>query len=328
MTAKKRFRLALCGVLALSVVPQAAAQGFPSKRVHITSSFGSGAATDTTARMVADKLSGYWGQPVVLEPRPGASGVIALMQIRDNAAPDGHELLVSGGGTLTIAPTVAKKPRYDTLADFEPISLIFRAPFFVVVAASSPYKSMRDLIEAARVAPNKVSYGSVYPGAPTHLSSATLAHLTGTTMLPVFFKEPGQLNVSLINREIDFALWNRGTVLPLVKAGKLRYLAIVARSRMAEEPDVPTTVESGAPAQYNEFTSWTALLAPRGTPKHVVEKISADVRRALAEPDVRERFRNFGVEPAPMTPDQMRELVSQELRQYKDIVKATGIELQ
>jgi tripartite-type tricarboxylate transporter receptor subunit TctC len=305
----------------------AAAQAYPAKPVHITSSFASGAATDITARMVADKLSKYWSQPVTLEPRPGASGLIALRAVK-RAQADGYELLMSGGGTLTIAPALMKNPEFNTLADFEPVSLIFKAPFFVVVPAASPYKSMRELIEAARVAPNKVSYGSVYQGAPTHLSSAMLGHLAGVQMLPVFYKETGQLNQSLVNGDLNFALWNRGTVLPLVKAGKLRFLAIVARARMAEEPGVPTTEESGAPAGYNEFTSWTAFLAPKGTPQPVLQKISADVGRALAEPDVKERFRTLGVEPAPMTPAQMTEHVRNELRLYAEIVKATGIAMQ
>lgn len=313
----------VAGLALQQVAPQAMAQAFPSKLVHITSAYSTGTGPDITARIVADKLARYWNQQVILESRPGANGLIAIGATK-KASADGHELLLLGGGMLTIAPSLVKNLPYDPVNDFVPVSLIFRAPFFLVVSSSGPFKSMQDLIAAARANPGKVSYGSTFVGDPPHLAGALLAHLTGTKMLVVPFKESVQLNTAIVNGDISFSFWILGSVLPLVKAGKLKLLALAASSRTASEPDVPTLSETDGLAGF-EIASWTALVAPRGTPPEVAQRISADVAKALSEPDVKERFRGLGLDPAPTTPAEMARIVRSGLEQYADIIKRTGI---
>lgn len=314
---------ALVGLVLAQAAPRAVAQTFPTKVVRITSMYPTGGTPDITARVVADKLARYWEKPVILEPRPGGNGLIAINAFKNMAA-DGHELLLLGGGNLSMAPNVVKNLAYDPINDFVPVSLIFRAPFVIVVSSAGPYKSMPDLIAAAKANPDKISYGSLFVGSPQHLGGAMLAMLTGTSMLPIHFKEASMLNTSILNGDISFAAWTFGSVMSLVRSGRLKVLGVAARSRMASEPEVPTILEAGGPAGY-EVDSWTAFLAPRGTSPALASRISADVARALAEADVKERFRGLALDPAPTAPDEMTNIIRGELARYADIVKRSGI---
>lgn len=314
---------ALVGLVLAQAAPRAVAQTFPTKVVRITSMYPTGGTPDITARVVADKLARYWEKPVILEPRPGGNGLIAINAFKNMAA-DGHELLLLGGGNLSMAPNVVKNLAYDPINDFVPVSLIFRAPFVIVVSSAGPYKSMPDLIAVAKANPDKISYGSLFVGSPQHLGGAMLAMLTGTSMLPIHFKEASMLNTSILNGDISFAAWTFGSVMSLVRSGRLKVLGVAARSRMASEPEVPTILEAGGPAGY-EVDSWTALLAPRGMSPVLARRISADVARALAEADVKERFRSLALDPAPTAPDEMTNIIRGELARYADIVKRSGI---
>jgi len=314
---------AVVGLALAQAAPEVLAQAFPTKTVRITSMYPTGGTPDITTRVVADKLARYWDKPVILEPRPGGNGLIAINALKNKAADD-HELLLLGGGNLSIAPNVVKNLPYDPINDFVPVSLIFRAPMVLVVSSTGPYKSMQDLIAAARANPEKISYGSLFVGSPGHLGGALLAMLTDTRMLAVQFKELSMVNSSIANGDVSFFVVTLGSVLPLVRAGRLKVLGVTARSRMASEPDIPTIVEAGGPAGY-ELDSWTALLAPRGTPPELARRISADVARALSEADVKERFRSLVLDPAPTTPDEMSNIIRAELARYADIVKRSGI---
>ena len=314
---------AVVGLVLAQASPEAAAQAFPIRVVRITSMYPTGGTPDITARVVADKLARYWDKPVILEPRPGGNGLIAINAFKNMAA-DGHELLLLGGGNLSMAPNVVKNLAYDPINDFVPVSLIFRAPFVLVVSSTGPYKTMQGLSAAARANPERISYGSLFVGSPQHLGGAMLAMLTDTKMLPIHFKEASMLNTSIVNGDISFAAWTFGSVMSLVRSGRLKVLGVAARSRMASEPEVPTILEAGGPAGY-EVDSWTAFLAPRGTPPEVARRVSADIARALAEADVKERFRGFALDPAPTTPDEMAKIIRAELARYANIVKRSGI---
>lgn len=215
------------------------------------------------------------------------------------------------------------------MKDFVPLALLYRAPFFVYVSHDSPYKTVGDLIKAARANPGKLTYATSYVGSPSHFATSMLSLQTDTQMLPVHFATEGiQAYTSVVNGDISFTLASAGTVAPLVKSGRLRMIATTSPIRVSAYPDVPTVRESGGPATY-EFETWAALVAPRGTPADVVRRINADAARAIADPQVRERLRNLGFEPArAQTSAEIAGFVADDLKRNQELVKQLGISLQ
>src|SRR5215510_11790240 len=277
--------------IALGAAGSVVAQSYPTKPVHIVSPYPTGISPDVAARLVGERLSKAWGQPVVVEPRPGANGFIAIGAAK-KATPDGHELLLVGNAHLTINPHVFKNIPYDPEHDFIPVSLTYRAPFV---------------------------------GSPPHLGGAMLAALTDTKMQAVHFKEGPQIYTSVANGDVSFSVASAGSATPLIKAGRLKFLAIAAPERLASQPDVPTVKEAGGPAEY-EVESWVGFVAPRGTPPELARRIAADVAAALADPELKERYRNLGLEPVATSGAAMAELIRTDLRRNGDIVKRAAIQ--
>jgi len=307
----------------LLVASGALAQNFPAKPVKIVSPYPNGLTPDIAVRAVAERLTRTWGQPVIVEPRPGANGFIAIGQAK-KAAPDGYELLLAGQAHLSINPRLFKSVPYDSEKDFVPLSLIYRTVFFIAVKADGPYKSIPELIAAAKTSQKKLSYSSPYVGSPPHLGAAEFAYLTGTQMVHVPYKEAAQIYISVANGDVDWALGSIGSTLPLTKAGKLKLLAIAAKARDPDHPDIPTVAQAGGPAGY-EVDTWVSLVAPAGTPPDLVRRLSGDIATAVADPEVRERYKGIGVDPATATPAELAELVKRDLAAYGDIVKRTGV---
>jgi tripartite-type tricarboxylate transporter receptor subunit TctC len=299
------------------------AQGFPSKPVKIVSPYPNGLTPDIAVRAVAERLTRTWGQPVIVEPRPGANGFIAIGQAK-KATPDGYELLLAGQSHLSINPRLFKSVPYDPEKDFAPLSLIYRTVFFVAVKADGPYRSIPELIAAAKASQKKLSYSSPYVGSPPHLGAAEFAYLTGTQMVHVPYKEAAQVYISVANGDVDWSLGSIGSTLPLTKAGKLKLLAIAAKTRDPEHPDIPTVAQAGGPAGY-EVDTWVSLVAPAGMAPDLVRRLSADIAAAVADPEVKERFKGIGVDPVSGTPAELAELVKRDLAAYGDIVKRTGV---
>jgi len=314
----------LVAFLSCFFVAVAHAQTYPTKLVRIVSPFPTGISPDTAARLVADRLSKAWGQQVIVEPRPGANGFIAIGAAK-KGAPDGHELLFVNNSHMSINPHVFKSLPYDPQADFIPVSLVYRAPFFVVVSTSGPYQKIEDLVAAARAKPEHITYSTPYVGSPPHLGGALLAVLTGTRMQAVHFKEGPAIYTSVANGDIAFSVATVGSATPLVKAGKLKLLLIAQPQRLASQPEVPTSAEAGGPANY-EVESWTGILAPRGTPQELVRRLSADVAAALRDPELGERYRNLGLEPLSSSTEVMAALIRDNLQRNGDIVKRAGIQ--
>jgi len=313
----------LAAALLLAAASGAWAQGFPSKPVRIVSPYPSGLTPDIAARAVAERLSRTWNQPVIVEARPGANGFIAIGAVK-KAAADGYELLVAGQAHLAINPRLFKTVPYDPEKDFAPLSLIYRTPFFVAVAATGPYQTIPSLIAGAKASQKKLSYSSPYVGSPPHLGGALFAYLTGTEMVHVPFKDAAQIYISVANGDVDWALGSIGSTLPLTKAGKLKLLAIAAKARDPDHPDIPTMEQAGGPAGY-EVGTWVSLVAPQGTPAELARRLSGDIAQALADPAVKERFKGIGVDPVSATPAELADLVKRDLAAYGDIVKRTGV---
>ena len=300
----------------------AAAQDFPSRPVRITMPHSSGTAPSIFMRLLADRLSAAWGKPVVVENKPGASGFIAIEAMK-GAARDGHELLALANSHVTINPALYKKLPYDPEQDFVPVAITNYAWFFITVATSGPYQTVPALIAAAKANPGGITYGSSYVGSPSHLGAAELEYLTGTKMVHVPYKEQSQMYIAIANGDIQWAFSTIGSALPLIKAGRIKLIAVGARQRVASAPEVPTVEEAGGPKGF-QIDSWIGLFAPRGTPADVVHKINIDVNRVIAQSDVLERMKSFGYEPAPVTPEQMAEVIRADTRKNAEIVRRTG----
>ena len=321
----KRLALALSMLFAaacLGASTFAFGQTFPSKVVKITAPYSAGAAPAVFTRVVADKLAKAWGQPVVVDAKPGGSGFIAIEAVK-NAAPDGHELLVVSNAHVAINPALYKKLPYDPEKDFVPVAMFYRTPFFLIVSTSGPYANVPSLIAAAKAKPGTVSYGSSYVGSPSHLGSAEFEFLTGTKMIHVPFKDQSQMYVGIANGDLGWAFSTLGSALPLMQAGRIKPLAIAARQRSKALPDVPTMAEAGGPPGL-EVDAWLAVMAPRGTPPEVVRRINADVNRVLADPEVQQQLQQFGFEAAPGTPEQFAEVIRADAKKYGELVRRTG----
>ena len=300
----------------------AAAQTYPTKIVKITAPYSAGAAPAVFTRVLAEKLSRAWSRPVVVEPRPGASGFIAIEAVK-SAPADGHELLIVSNSHTAINPALYKKLPYDPDRDFVPVAMIYRTPFFLTVATSGPYPDVRSLIAAAKANPGGVTYGSSYVGSPSHLGSAEFEYLTGTKMIHVPFKDQSQMYVSIANGDVGWAFSTLGSALPLMQSGKLKLIAIAAKQRLKTLPDVPTVEEAGGPPGF-EVGSWIALVAPRGTPPDVIRRVNADVNRVLGDPDVQLQLKSFGFEGAPGTPEQLADTIRIEAKKFGEVVRRTG----
>jgi tripartite-type tricarboxylate transporter receptor subunit TctC len=296
-------------------------QPFPAKVVKIVAPYSSGAGPAVFMRVMADRLSKAWGQPVIVEARPGASGFIAIEAVK-NAAPDGHELLVVSNAHVAINPALYKKLPYDPQGDFAPVGMIYHTPFFVTVKSDGPYASVPALIAAANANPGKMTYGASYVGSPSHLGGADFAYRTGTKMVLVPYKDQSQMYVSIANGELDWALSTLASALPLMKAGRIKLIAIAAAQRSKSAPEVPTVREAGGPDLVVD--SWLALLAPRGTPDAVVRRINADMNAVLAAPEVLERLNVFGFEASPGMPEQLAEAIRADTKTYGELVRLTG----
>lgn len=315
-----------CAAAAAVVLSAAGhAQQYPVKPVKITTPFPAGSGPDAALRIVADKLAKQWGQQVLVENRPGGNGFIALGAAK-TAPADGYTLAQASSAQLATHPLLYKSLPYDPNADFAPVTPLFRNHFFVVVAASAPWKNMNDLLAAARAKPGQLTYGSEFVGSPGHLGSAMLEAASATQMTHVPFKETSQLFTAVGTGDVQWAFGTAGTAGAALRGGKVKFLALAAPKRLDQYRDVPTVAEAGGPANF-ELDAWTGLLAPRGTPAAITERIGAEVRKALAEADVRERFAVFGYEPFPQTPSQMTATIEADRKRYGEVIKRLNIAL-
>ena len=321
----RRAALALSATAALCATLPAQAQEWPTKPVRIITPFPAGAGPEAVVRVLAEKLQKKWGQPVVVENKPGANGFIAIDTWKRGAT-DGTDLIQLDNVHLVAYPHLFKKLPYDPVKDFDPIAPLFRTYFFVGVAANSKYKTVGDIVADAKAHPGALNYGSWSVGNPVHLGSALLESMTGTEMQHVVYKETSMLYTGVANGELNFALGTMATAGPLQRAGKIKFIGTTGLKRHPAFPDVPTVAESGGPAGY-EVTGWTTIAAPKGLPKAVADKIQKDIDAALAESDIKERYATFGYETFPATREQFNAFIAAESAKYADVVKRAKVSL-
>lgn len=321
---------AFLGVIAFCTTSLAMAQApaagsgpaFPSRSIRIIAPYSAGSGPDVFVRVIAERLAKVWAQQVIVDARPGGNGNIAFEAVK-KAAPDGHELLIVSNAHMAINPHLFKKLPYDPEKDFVPVAMLWRNSFFIAVASDGPYQTVTALIAAARANPGKLSYGTPYIGSPSHLGSALFEYLTGTKMIHAPFNNVTQIFIGVANGDVSWAFGTVGSTEPIVKTGRLRLIAIGAKSRLASHPDIPTIEEAGGPAGVL-VDAWIGLLAPRGTPDAVVRRINSDVAKQLGEPSILDRLRILGYEAAPVTPEEFAQIIRADTIRLGEVIRRVG----
>lgn len=312
----------LCVTIAIVFPALVFAQTFPTKPVRLITPYSSGIGPDIFARALAETLQKDWAQPVVVEARPGANGFIAIESFK-KATPDGHELLILADSHLAINPALYKNLPYNVEADMVPLGGLYRTYFFAAVKSDGPYQNIAQLIAAARANPGKLSYGTPNVGSASHLGNAIFDYAMGTQMIHVPFKDVLQIFTSVANGDVTWAIATTASTTAMVKAGRVKLIAVAANKRLANHPDIPTVEEAGGPKDF-VVESWLVLIAPKGTPEAVVRKIGADTQKALANPDMRKRIDALGFEAMPRSAEQITEMIRAATRKNAEVVKRVG----
>ncbi|KQQ86253.1 tripartite tricarboxylate transporter substrate binding protein [Aureimonas sp. Leaf324] len=317
------FVVAVSAIAAL--VSPASAQKFPDKAVTVILPFPAGTGPDSVMRQVGDKLSKKWGQPFIVENRPGANGWTAVEAVK-KADPDGYTLLQIDNLLFALQPHVFKKLPFDPAKDLVPVAPLYQTNFFVVVPAESPWKTIPDLVEAARAKGGGMTFGSSGVASHMHLGGEMLESATDVKMTHVPIKDTPQVFVSVANGELDWAFGSASSSGPMYRAHKVKYLALAAPKRHPTFPDVPTVAEAGGPADF-ELKSWVALFARTGTPQEIVDQINADVTEALAEADVKDRLISVGFTPWADKPAGLAKALEEDSKLFGDVAKRENISL-
>ncbi len=299
----------------------AAAQAYPDRPVRIVVGFPPGGSSDTVARVVAQHLSPLLGQPVVVENKPGAGGVIGSDAVA-KAPPDGYTLLLATAGHSTAAAIMQKLP-FDAVKDFAWITTVTTYPFAIATASDSSIKSLEDLIAKAKTAPGKITYSSAGVGTSHHLLGEWLSSLAGIEMNHIPFKGGTSPLTEVLAGRVDVMVETMTLVLPHLKSGKLRGLAVTSPEPKDYLPDVPPASNT-VPGLV--FQSWLGIAAPAGTPDPIVQRLNSDLKKALSEPEVQKRLAALGGGAAPVTPDEMRRQVEAEVERWKKLVESRGIQ--
>jgi tripartite-type tricarboxylate transporter receptor subunit TctC len=314
-----RFAASLLLLLATATVAQA--QPYPVKPVKIIVPFTAGSATDILARLVGDQLSRALGQPFVIENKPGAGGIVGTQAAKD-AAPDGYTLIAAGSGPFGINPGVYKSLPYDPVRDFEPIGNIALTPQAIVVGAQSPYKSIRELVAAAKAKPGELSFASLGNGSTSHLTMEAFQQAAGIKLNHIPFKGSSDAQSQIIGGNVVMMSDTVPGLLTQVKGGKLRALGVAIPQRSPFMPDVPTLAEQGYPGF--ESVGWIGLAAPAKTPVAILDKLSAEVRRMLQDPAVREKMAQLAFTPVGDTRAQFGAFMKAEIAKWSKVAHDSG----
>ena len=311
------------GVTSLLLAGSALAQDYPARQIQMVVPFSTGSASDVMARLVLDRISASMGARFVIDNRPAAGGNVGTAAVT-KAAPDGYTLLVSASGPLAANRTLYPNLGYDPERDLAPIALFASLPNVIVVSSKLPISSVAELIAHVRAKPN-VPYGSVGNGSSQHLAGAYFEQIAGVSMTHVPYKVTAQMVADLVSGEVPVSFQLLPNVIGPVKGGQVRALAVAATKRLAALPDVPTAAEVGVRGY--DSAAWCAFLAPRGTPRPIIDRMHREVAAAMAEPALRARFAELGAEPLAATPDDTARHIAAETAKWRDIITRAGIKL-
>ena len=296
-------------------------ESFPQRPVRWIAPFPPGGAADIVSRLIGQKLTEAWGQQIVVDNRPGAGGNVGT-EIAARAAPDGYTVVLVPA-TFTTYPSLTKKPAYDPLKDFTPITLVSSSPTILVVNPSLPVKNVQDLIALARAKPGELNYASSGIGASAHMAAELFKSMTKTNIVHVPYKGQPPALLDLMSGRVQIMFPNIPVALPHIKSGRLRALAVSTAKRSALFPELPTIAESGLPGF--EVLQWSGLMAPAGTAKGIVAKYQRDIAKTLKLPDVRQSLKSQGFEAVGNTPAEFSDYIRAEIRKWAKVIREAGI---
>lgn len=314
-----------CAIAIAHYASPGVAQTYPTKPIHLVHGFATGSAVDIFSRPLAQKLSEGLGQQVVVDSRPGATGIIAN-ELVAKSAPDGYTLLAAPGSAMAATPHLYKVP-YDPLRDFVPIVQITSFSYVLVVHPAVPAQNVRELIALAKAKPGALTYGSTGVGSGFHLAGELFAAMAGIRLLHVPYRGGGAAAITdLVAGRVDMSWDSLGVVLPQMQAGKLRAIATTGSRRAAALPNVPTIAESGLPGY--EMSGWHGIFAPAGTPRSVVDRFSTATGKILNMHEIKEVWNTLGMEIVPSTPEQFAAQLRLDYERYGKLIKSSGIKIQ
>jgi tripartite-type tricarboxylate transporter receptor subunit TctC len=315
--------IAIVSACGLSAVAEA--QTYPARPVTIVVPNAAGGGTDTIARLIGDQLSRQLGQSFVVENKTGAGMVLGTVAVA-KAPPDGHTLLMGLNGNLTVNPSLYVKLPYDPVADFRPVAMLAEYPFLVVVNNDLPVKSIKELVAYLKANAGKVDYASAGNGTGQHLSAELFKMMTGTEMSHVAYRGAQPAYQDVISGRVPVFFDNMSTAMSLAQGGKVRALAITSKQRSSLMPDIPTVEEAGVPGF--EYHTWFGLWAPKATPSAIVEKLHAEVKKALADPTIQQRIAGTAGVASHMELSKIDPFVKTEIEKWAEVVKRAGIKVE
>lgn len=319
--ATKTNGIALAALLACAAF-NVQAQGYPAKPVRVIVPFAAGGGTDIVARAVGAKLSEGLGQTVIVDNRAGAAGAIGT-ELASKSTADGYTLLMGSNGPLAISPGLHAKLPYDPLRDFAPVALITTMPFLMVVHLSLPVRSVKALVALAKARPGQLNYASPGSGSSTHLAMELFKSMAGIDVVHVPYKGVAPAATDLISGQVQMLSGDLNTLMPHVKSGKMRPLAVTGAARSALLPDMPTLSEAGVPGY--EASGWFGILAPAGTQREIVRRLNGEIVKALASAELRKRLAGLGGEVAGGTPEQFAAHLRHEIAKWGKLIRAIGL---
>lgn len=317
-------QFAISALLLVAPLAPSGAQQYPVKPIRLITGFSAGGPTDVTARLIGQKLTEKWGQPVVVEPRPGAGGNIAA-ELVAKSAPDGYTLLVPAFAHAVNPALYAKLP-FDTVKDFAPVTLFASAANILAVHPSVPVRSVKEFIALAKRRPGELTYGSAGNGTASHLAGELLGSMAGIKITNVPYKGSAPASTDLLGGHISAAFPGVGIAMAHIRSGRLRALGIASLKRSTMMPEVPTLSEAGIPGF--EVISWYGLLAPAGTPPDIVQRLGSEVTRSLHEPDAIERLKSLGAEAVTTSPAEFGAFLTREIEKWTKVVRSAGIRVE
>lgn len=319
----------LCGTLLASTAGMAqapaagSARDYPSRLIRIVVPFPPGGGADTLGRMLGQKLSESWGQPVIVENRSGANGTLGTAQVA-KAPPDGYTLLVVPA-SFAVNPSLYRNLTFDSMRDLQPVTQPASLPLVVTVHPSVPAKSMKELIDLAKSRPGSINYASAGNGSPPHLATEQLKHMTGIFMTHIPYQGGAPALMANVTGEAPVYIQSLNSAMPFIKDGRLRALAVTSAKRSPSAPEIPTVAESGVPGY--EVENWYGVFVTGGTPKDIVMKLHAELVRILSTPELKAQMAKEGATVVGNTPDQFAEFLKKEMATNAQLIKITGAKL-
>ena len=304
--------------------PAQAASAYPNKPIHIVVTFTSGGAPDILARLIGEKLNAAWGQPVIVDNKPGAGGNIGADYVA-KAAPDGYNLVLGTVGTHSINGALYQNMPYDMVKDFTPVTLLASTPNMLVVNNDVPAKNLKEFIALGKKE-GKMTFASSGSGTSIHVSGELFKTMTGIDMQHIPYKGRASAIPDLLGGRVTMMFDNMPSSLPLVREGKLRAIGVTSAKRSAAAPDIPTLAESGLPGF--EAVSWFAMFAPANTPAPVVDKLQAEISKILKSPDISKKLLDLGLDPSGSTPAELAAYQKSEIAKWSKVVKDSGAKVE